>query len=176
MKPREIEDPAALITYFHSRVYYDNGILRHKVSTDRVTKDNPAGNINVKTGYIQISFNGISYPAHRVIFAMHHGYFPGQVDHINRIKHDNRIENLRESDNSLNSYNSKVRSDNASGVTGVQYRQDNGKWRARIVVNGVRKNLGEYATLEDAAVVRRNAELFYYGEVVPETNKLIAHL
>ena len=54
-----------------------------------------AGSQNA-AGYWQFSYKGSVYLQHRVIWKMVHGKWPKEVDHINRIKSDNRLENLRD--------------------------------------------------------------------------------
>ena len=96
-----------------------------------------------------------------------YGEWPqGAIDHINRVKTDNRIENLRVASYSLNAHNTALRATNCSGVKGVSLRSlRNGKrpskkWVASIMVNGTRKHLGTFFTLEEAAKARANAEKF----------------
>jgi hypothetical protein len=68
-------------------------------------KKKAAGTV-VKAGYIGIMIDGKRYYAHRIAWALHHGEHPvDQLDHINGIKIDNRIVNLREATNSQNGKN-----------------------------------------------------------------------
>lgn len=53
---------------------------------------------------------------------------------------------------------------NTSGRTGVFYRKDSGKWRARLNKNGQNIYLGSFDTYEEAVAAREAAELKYYGE------------
>lgn len=122
-----------------------------------------AGNVN-GGGYIDVTIENRSYRAHRVIFMMFHGYVPEEIDHINRVTHDNRIENLRESTHAQNMQNIDVRSVNKSGYTGVCYRKDSGLWQAYITSNGERIHLGFHKTKEDAAVARNEAAIKYNGD------------
>lgn len=57
----------------------------------------PAGKLN-RHKYWTVWLNGRGYLVHRIIFLLHHGKLTDGlvIDHINRIRHDNRIENLRE--------------------------------------------------------------------------------
>lgn len=88
------------------------------------------------------------------------------VDHINGDKLDNRRENLRVVTPSRNQVNRKsLNKNNRSGVRGVD--RSFGKWRAQITVNRKNHYLGMYPTKEEAASVRREAELRFYGELCP---------
>lgn len=72
------------------------------------------------------------------------------VDHINNIPGDDRPENLRGSTVCQNQYNSKLRTDNKSGVKGVSWNRSRGKWRAQIRFEGRNINLGSFDNIEDA--------------------------
>lgn len=111
---------------------------------------NIAGNLDSSTGYWVIKINGKKYYAHRLACLYMHGEYPvNNVDHINGNRSDNRIVNLREATNSQNLQNiKKESSNNKCGFLGVSkcYR----KFRAQIVVNGIKKHLGLFHTPEDA--------------------------
>lgn len=112
-------------------------------------------------GYLQGGLLGGVVVAHRVIWAIVHGYWPKQIDHINGIKTDNRLANLREVDDAENRKNMAIRSDNASGFHGVRWLKRRSKWRAEIKVSGSPKYLGEFANKDDAIAARKAAELAY---------------
>jgi len=99
-------------------------------------------------GYLQVKLSGKFVFVHRIIWYMHKFSLPEQIDHINRDRGDNRIENLRESCNLQNTQNAGLRKDNKHGCAGVGERH--GKWFARIGCNGNRIHLGTFLTLEDA--------------------------
>ena len=89
---------------------------------------------------------------------MHYGVEPsGYIDHLNGDKHDNRIANLRDVDMSTNLRNAAGKSNNTSGATGVNWRADKGKWRARIMVNYKERTLGHFDTFEEAVAAREAA-------------------
>jgi hypothetical protein len=73
-----------------------------------------------------------------------------QTDHINRDKLDNRRRNLRIVTQSENEQN-KVGTKACSGVRGVHWRADRGKWWVRLVVDGRQILGGHYDTVEEAA-------------------------
>lgn len=90
------------------------------------------------------------------------------VDHKNRNKTDNRKENLRECTRSQNGMNRDIYSNNKTGVTGVYYRKDNGKYSALIKDNGKQICLGAFINKEDAIKARLKAEAQYYGKFAPQ--------
>lgn len=89
------------------------------------------------------------------------------IDHINRDRLDNRRHNLRICTIEQNNKNCSKRSNNTSGIIGVNWEKRRNKWRAEISINGKNKFLGYYTTLEEAAEARRQAEIEYYGEFAP---------
>lgn len=87
-------------------------------------------------GYRQISVDGKLWLLHRLIWLWHHGYLPEhQLDHINRDRTDNRIENLREVSHSCNTRNSGARASNKTGVKGVVWRRRDQCYSATIRTN-----------------------------------------
>lgn len=76
------------------------------------------------------------------------------MDHINRTRHDDRIENLRELSNAENVHNSVARFTSASGIKGVYFHARMKRWSAQIVVNGMKHHLGYFDTKEQAGIAR----------------------
>lgn len=98
--------------------------------------------------------------AHRVAFFLYHGYypvFPNSVDHINRDGCDNRIVNLREVTPREQSANTGLSRANTSGVKGVSFLKDRGKWRASANIDGRKVNLGTFSDMKDAIAARKAA-------------------
>lgn len=87
-----------------------------------------------------------------------------EVDHINRIKFDNKRENLRIATGVQNTRNQSLRIDNTSGIIGVSYHINAEKWRVYISVNDKQIYLGLFTDIEEAIVVRLKAEKEYFGE------------
>lgn len=113
----------------------------------------------MQNGYRAGKVMGQQVYAHQVVFALVHGRWPsGEVDHINGNRGDNRPENLRECLDGENHRNKAKGRRNASGVLGVYWHKGAGKWAASIRSKGVREHLGLFASLEDAAAARRDAE------------------
>lgn len=111
-------------------------------------------------GYIQIRLDDVLYMAHRLAWLYVHGEFPtNQIDHINRIKDDNRIANLRIVTNAENHQNMPVRKDSKTGFEGVSFSSREKRWRAYITANKKRYELGLFKDINDAIRVRGEAKL-----------------
>lgn len=103
------------------------------------------------TGYLSVRIQERHYKIHRLVWLWHHGRWPKMIDHINRVKTDNRIENLREAqNNSESAQNRGVFRNNKCGYTGV-FQTRAGRYRAHIYCQRRRYHLGTFATALDAA-------------------------
>lgn len=110
-------------------------------------------------GYFRGAIFNRKFSAARVIWAMETGAWPtGQIDHINGIRTDNRIKNLRDVSHAENMRNHARQKRNSSGVTGVHFNKAQGKWVASIHANGKSLHLGYFTSKSDATVARRSAE------------------
>jgi hypothetical protein len=105
-----------------------------------------------KEGYIKIRFTKIGYRAHRLAWWFIYGEMPDcKIDHINEVRDDNRISNLRLDVNKENEQNSsKPQKNNTSGYLGVNWSITCNKWESRISVKGKRIVIGYYDTPEEA--------------------------
>jgi hypothetical protein len=120
--------------------------------------------------YRFVNIDGGAYAAHRIVWALHNGFDPGQmeIDHINGNPSDNRPLNLRACTHKQNTLNIKGRKDNVSGVRGVSYDPSSARnpWRAYIC----NRKLGRFATMGQAmqaledAVTKDQDQRFYYRE------------
>jgi len=118
-----------------------------------------AGHVHSFEKYKCISISRKEYKAHRLAWLYVHGSFPkDQIDHINGIRGDNRLCNLREVTNNVNQMNSKVRNDNNSGVIGVCWNTSKHRWVVQISNNSKRKTLGYFKDLFEAVCIRKSAE------------------
>lgn len=103
---------------------------------------------------------------HRICYLMYHGKWPDTTDHINRVKDDNRIENLRSVTNEVNMKNLPKYSNNTEGRTGIYYMKKKNRWKAEITVDNVRHYLGLFKTKDEAIAAREEAEL-RFGFMTP---------
>ena len=134
------------------------GVFTWRVSRPPVRAGAVAGYVN-SNGYRYVWVNGKDYNASRLAFLYIRGYFPeNQVDHINRVRDDDRWCNLREVSQQCNSRNTGNPCTNTSGVKGVDWVKRAGKWRARIKGNGKSKSLGYHADFTEAVAHRLAAE------------------
>ena len=110
-------------------------------------------------GYIYPQINNKRVYLHRIIAAAFLGLdindLKIQVDHINGVKHDNRIENLRLVTCQQNHFN-------RTKAKGYSWNKQMNKWSAQIHLNGKRKHLGYYDNKEDAREAYLNAKKIYH--------------
>jgi len=84
------------------------------------------------SGYLKMVHNKRKYYLHQLVFLMHHGYIPSNIDHIDGVGSNNKIENLRSASVSENMCNTKLRTDNTSGFKGVHFNKQHKKWQAKL--------------------------------------------
>ena len=112
--------------------------------------------------YWQVGFNRKIYLAHRVIFAIHKGYMPEFIDHIDGNKLNNKIENLRACTDQQNKFNMTVKACSKSGIKHVMKFKN--AWNVRMRINGKMKHIGQFKDLELAQLVAEEARLKFHGE------------
>lgn len=117
------------------------------------------------TGYREIGIDYGLYRENMIAWTYMTGEWPDRdVDHINRIRDDNRWCNLRLATRTQNSGNEGLRSNNTSGYKGVTLDVQSGLWRAQIRMAGKKVNLGRFATKEEAAKAHDHAAIKAFGE------------
>ena len=110
-------------------------------------------------GYRYLMVDGTSHCEHRLVWLHVHGVWPtDHLDHVNGVKCDNRIANLRECTHAENHQNLGVRRCNTSGHPGVSWYKAKGKWQAYINTGGERKHLGYFDTAEEAGAAYLEAK------------------
>lgn len=150
---------------------YNECLTRYEVVDGKlINKQNIKGNIkkvgeeagyfDERCGYRKVRVSGKMYYTHRIIYLMHHGYMPeSSLDHIDRNKTNNKIENLREVSVQCNARNIDTPVNNKTGVKGIYLKAD--KYGACIRVNKKKIYLGTFDNLDLAVLSRWNAEVEY---------------
>jgi len=137
----------------------ETGVFTWKVATSNRVKVGDVAGCKNPDGYIVIRIDRKHYQAHRLSWLFVNGYFPEyQIDHINGVRDDNRLCNLRESTNVCNMQNCKMSKNNTTGIPGVSRYKAAGKYQAQIMINGKRKHLGFYRNIVNAALARFTIE------------------
>jgi hypothetical protein len=109
-----------------------------------------------KDGYLGGRALQRRFQAHRVAWAIACGAWPDQIDHINGVRDDNRLVNLRDVSVVENRRNARLYKRNTSGVSGVRLRGS--RWEVEIGVGGRNAHLGSFADKDEAIAARRAAE------------------
>lgn len=134
------------------------GVISWRSSKGRSRKGDIAGTLDSK-GYLQIGIDGRLYRAHRIAWLIACDAWPeDQIDHINGIRTDNRLENLRCVTCQGNRRNAAIRSNNTSGIAGVHWNKSTGAWQARIAIDGKYRHIGFFDDIKDAALARKESE------------------
>lgn len=98
-------------------------------------------------GYVQVNICGTLVKGHRLAWLIHYGEWPsGDIDHINGVRNDNRVANLRVVTNAINCQNKRA-SKNKLGLMGVHFNKG---YRAKIQVDKKQIHLGRFDTPEKA--------------------------
>lgn len=142
----------------HELLIYDpvTGVFTWRISRGHVPAGARAGSRHQHNldeagcGYRRLGVDGRYYMEHRLVWLYVNGEWPRRdIDHVNGVRDDNRIANLREATPAQNNTNlARANRRSTSGYLGVQ-RHHNG-WCAEIKVNGKRHRLGHFATAAEA--------------------------
>lgn len=143
---------------------YRNGKLYWKVKAAAHTViGSEAGCYDKSSGYVLVRYKRRLRRAHCIIWEMHNGPIPKGmlIDHLDRVRTNNHIGNLRLGGQDLNQKNRSKQFNNSSGITGISWDKERSKWNAKIQVGGKTINLGRFTDLDEAARVRYQAEKDY---------------
>lgn len=164
LKARNVTENEITVSLLKSLFDYRDGKLYWKISRSRRIKiGDEAGSLHKNYGYWIVGIGPKTYRRNRLIFLMLKGYLPRIVDHIDRNRVNDKIENLRESNHLLNAMNSPIDKTNKSGYKGVCFDKKSNKWVAYIKY-GKSIYLGAFENKESAAIAYNNAAFSFYGE------------
>lgn len=137
-------------------IYYKDGLLFWKKN------DKPAGTMDNR-GYLKVQINKIVYGTHRLVWVLFNKKIPldKQIDHINRNRSDNRIENLRLVNYSSNALNKPCKISN-TGIRGVS--KDRDYYKVSFTINSKSVHVGNFRNLEEAQKVAKE----YYSKIVEQ--------
>jgi hypothetical protein len=143
------------------QLYYDpkTGIFKRRVSNNNKVK---IGDItgSLRLGYVRIKINYIDYAAHRLVWLYVYGYFPeNDIDHIDGVRDNNILENLRHVTASCNMQNKTIDRRNTSGFPGISWAKRHKMWSAYMKIRGKTYFIGYYKDKLDAALARYTAEV-----------------
>jgi hypothetical protein len=160
-----IERVRELLDYFPDTGEF---VWRRRRTNSRFWNTRYAGKIaghRYPRGYLTLAIDGRAILVHRLAWAYVHGVWPlFDIDHINGDPSDNRIENLREADGRQNGFNQGLRKSNTSGIKGVSWAANAGKWQATMRIHGKATYLGRFPTKEEAAAAYAAASAKHHGE------------
>jgi len=140
-------------SYFNKWFHYSSGWLIWKKSPGGTTKKGNRAGSDTSAGYRKIRLHDTQYMEHRIIWIMHYGDIPEGlvIDHINRIRNDNVIENLRIVTQMVNMNNSVITEESTSRYSCVSFVEKGTSWHACIRRNKITVELGYYEDEKDAA-------------------------
>lgn len=139
------------LDYLKSNLKYnsDTGIFTWGLPGRKRVVGKEAGT-TLPNGYRSILLNGKRYYSHRLAWFYSFEEWPENgIDHINRDKLDNRLDNLRDVTQTLNMRN-RTNKNNSTGVTGV-YSTVSGKFKSQLLHNSKYVYLGTFNTIEEAS-------------------------
>lgn len=123
------------------------------------------GCIDKSNGYRRIKILGVNYKASRLAWFYVHGEWPiAEIDHINLVRDDDRIDNLRSASRSQNEANKPKRAGNTSPLKGASFHRQTGRWQARIRIDGKNRHLGLFDTDVECHAAYCEAATNLYGQ------------
>lgn len=144
-------------------LHYDSGTGRFSwiAPTNRRIRAGQLAGCTRSDGYVTIKVDGKIYLAHRLAWLYTHGALPEMdIDHVNGIPCDNRMNNLRLVTDSENMQNlhKPMSSNTTSGILGVSFDARRKRWVAQIRAGGVTRFLGRFNTPHAADGAYRQAK------------------
>lgn len=129
------------------------GVFRWRQRTSNRVKVGEVAGREHGNGYLRVSLDKSSYFLHRLAWFYVHARWPDkEIDHIDGVRRNNAIRNLRPAEHRENGQNQPfLRSTNTSGYCGVSWSKPHGKWAAYIYRGGRKYHLGLFGCEKEAA-------------------------
>ena len=167
MSEKTAVDCTSLVARVKEAFDYDEvtGLLIWRIPTsNRARVGARVGNLH--NGYLATQFDGRRYMVHRLVWIFVYGRAPnGFLDHVNGLRSDNRICNLREASPRQNAWNVRPHFDNQFGAKGLNFHPGRKKpWQARICKDGRTRSLGYFSEKQDAEAAYGRAAAHLFGE------------
>ena len=126
----------------------------HTGELKRITRKNSNGSKD-KDGYLIIKYKGKQYKSHRLCWMYINKKMPSNViDHINGIRTDNRIENLRDVDVLINAQNHTKKKNDKTGYVGI-YKDECTKGLLKKYTTQFKNKTYRFITLEECVEFRK---------------------
>jgi len=169
MKKAKTKYPEEIERLLKEEMEYRDGNMYWTVPGGRRRLDKPAGGTegkgrNWRTLILRAEDRTYKVLEHRAIFWLHHGYWPKEIDHIDRNPLNNRVENLREVSRSENLRNIPAHKDSATGIKNVYWNKGRKKYVVQIRVGSMRKTVGYSKDIEFVELLAHEARDKYHGE------------
>ena len=135
------------------------GVMSRKIKTGRNTHAGQQVGSDDMHGYKTVRIGTTSFKLHRLCWFYAHGHWPvGDIDHLNGDRSDSRLSNLRDVPRGVNLQNQRVATsqNKSTGVLGVY--PSNKRFTAALSVDGKKKSLGTFDTVDLAHAAYLNAK------------------
>lgn len=116
------------------------------------------------SAYVTIAEGSFNIRIHKLIFFIENGYLPEHVDHKDGNILNNEPSNLRAATKPQNHHNSKKPKNNTSGVKGVSWNRNAGKWEVKVCLNRKSYSGGLHLNLEDARIAAESLRKKLHGD------------
>lgn len=140
----------------------DTGVLRWRMNRGSRAKAGQEAGWAAHSGYRQIRISGKTYYAHRLAWLWVHGESPLLIDHIDRNPSNNRLSNLRSADWNVNAQNMLASKRSKSGIRGVFWNKQFGKWKTVLFAGGRNRMVKHFDTQEEAAAAYAEAAAIFH--------------
>lgn len=141
-------------------------LFEYDLETGHLLRDGKPVGTPHSLGYLKVKIQKKTYFVHRLVFMYCHGRWPIRLDHADRNRKNNRLENLRECSHETNNANRGIMRSNSSGFKGVHWSKSANRWRSQVGYNLV----GHFKDKKEAAAAYDKAAIKQYGNAAV-TNK-----